>query len=68
MDDLGDRMPSALMDEMLSLLDACMLSEQLFLNRMPDAICLQLTDPCKVVEQADQLWLSLNHNSSCSSN
>ena len=72
MDDLGDRMPSALMDEMLSLLDGhqpCMLFEQLFLNRMSDAIRLQLadadfTDPRKVAEQADQLWLSMDHNSS----
>ena len=47
MEDLGDRMPSALMDEMLSLLDdhqPCMLFEQLFLNKMPDHIRLQLAD------------------------
>ena len=64
MDDLGDRMPSALMDEMLALLDGhhpCMLFEQLFLNRMPDPIRLQLadadfTDPRKVAEQADRMW------------
>lgn len=45
MGDLGDRPPSALMDEMLALLDGhtpCMLFEQLFLNRMPDPIRLQL--------------------------
>ena len=39
MGDLGDRRPSTLMDEMLSLLDGhspCLLFEQLFLNRMPD--------------------------------
>lgn len=45
MGDLGDRPPSALMDEMLALLDdhtPCMLFEQLFLNRMPDPIRLQL--------------------------
>lgn len=72
MDDLGDRMPSALMDEMLSLLDGhqpCMLFEQLFLNRMPDPIRLQLadadfTDPRRVAEQADGLWLSMDQNSS----
>lgn len=65
-------MPSALMDEMLSLLDGhqpCMLFEQLFLNRMPDPIRLQLadadfTDPRKVAEQADRLWLAMDHNSS----
>ena len=69
LDDLGDRMPSALMDEMLSLLDGhqpCMLFEQLFLNRMPDPIRLQLaeadfSDPRKVAELADQLWLAMEH-------
>ena len=47
MGDLGDRMPSVLMDEMLALLDGhqpCMFFEQLFLNRMPDPIRLQLAD------------------------
>ena len=71
MNDLGDRTPSALMDEMLSLLDGhqpCMLFEQLFLDRMPDSIRLQLADadfadPRKLTEQADQLWLSLEHSS-----
>ncbi len=71
MGDLGDRMPSALMDEMLSLLDGhapCMLFEQLFLNRMPDPIRLQLadadfTDPRTVAEHADGLWLSMGPNS-----
>lgn len=72
MGDLGDRMPSALMDEMMSLLDGhhpCMLFEQLFLNRMPDPIRLQLadadfTDPRRVAEHADQLWESMSLNSS----
>ncbi len=44
LDDLGDRKPSALMDEMWSLLDGyspCLLFEQLFINRMPDPIRLQ---------------------------
>ena len=67
MDDLGDRRPSALMDEMLALLDGhqpCMLFEQLFLNRMPDPIRLQLvdadfTDPRRVAERADALWQSM---------
>ena len=66
MGDLGDRPPSALMDEMLALLDGhapCMLFEQLFLNRMPDPIRLQLADadfsnPRKVAERADELWQS----------
>ena len=69
-DDLGDHTLSTLMDEMLSLLDGhqpCMLFEQLFLNRMPDPIRLQLadadfTDPRQVAEQADQLWPSMKHN------
>lgn len=64
MGDLGDRPPSALMDEMLALLDGhapCMLFEQLFVNRMPDPIRLQLadadfSDPHKVDERADELW------------
>ena len=72
LDDLGERTPSALMDEMLSLLDGhkpCMLFEQLFLNRMPDPIRIQLadadfTDPRKVAKQADRLWLSMEHNGS----
>ena len=70
MGDLGDRRPSALMDEMLSLLDGhspCMLFEQLFLNRMPDPIHLQLaeadfTDPRRVAEHADELWLAMGPN------
>lgn len=76
MEELGDRMPSALMDEMLSLLDGhqpCMLFEQLFLNRMPDPIRLRLadadfSDPRKVAEQADELWQSMNSNSNPSIN
>ena len=72
LDDLGDRMPSALMDEMLSLLDGhqpCMPFEQLFLNWMPDSIRLRLadadfTDSRRVAELADELWLSMDQNSS----
>ena len=71
MGDPGDRMPSVLMDEMLALLDGhqpCMLFEQLFLNRMPEVIRLQLADgdfaaPRKVAEQADELWQSMSHSS-----
>ena len=58
MDDLGDRMPSALMDEMWALLDGhqpCMLFEQLFLNWMPDTIRLQLTSPTHV-KWLNSLW------------
>ena len=70
MGNLGERMPSGLMDEMLALLDGhqpCMLFEQLFLN-LPDAIHLQLADadfadPRKIAEQADELWLSMSLSS-----
>ena len=48
MHDLEDKMPSALMDEMLYLIDGhqpCILFEQLFLNQMSaDPIHLQLTN------------------------
>ena len=65
MDDPEDRMSSALTDELLSLLDGhqpCVLFEQLFQNRLPDPICLQLadadfTDPSKVAEQANELHM-----------
>ncbi len=71
LDDLGDRKPSVLMDEMLSLLDGhspCLLFEQLYFNRMPDPIRLQLaeadfTQPRTVAEKADQLWLSMGFSS-----
>ena len=57
--------------EILALLDGhqpCMLFEQLFLNRMPDNIRLQLTDtdftdPRKVAEHADELWQAMSLNS-----
>ena len=71
-DDLGVRITSALIDEMLSLLDdhqPCALFKQCFLNWMPHRISLQLadsdfTDPRSVAEQADELWLSMDQNSS----
>lgn len=47
MDESGDRRPSALMDEKLSLLEGhqpYLLLEQLVLNRMPEPIRLQLAD------------------------
>jgi len=69
MDDLGDRLLTALMDTMLALLEGhqpCLLFEQLFLNRIPDSIRLQLAEadfsnPCKVAEHADTLWLSMDY-------
>ena len=65
-------MPSALMDEMLSLLEGhqpCMLFKQLFVNQMPDPIRLWLvdgdfTDRRRVAEQADEQWLSMDQKSS----
>ena len=61
---LGDRKPSALMDEMLSLLDgheSCFLFESLFLEQLPEDLRLQLadeafTDPRKLAAKADVLW------------
>ena len=68
MNDLGDRMPSALMDEMQVLLDGhqlCMPFEQLFQRQLSEPICLRLadadfTDPSRVAELADELWLSMD--------
>ena len=42
-----------------------MLFEQLFLNQMPEPIRLQLadadfTDPLRLAEQSDGLWLPMN--------
>ena len=64
MDGLGDRKPSVLMNEMLALLDGhqpCLLFEQLFLEQMPDDICLIITDddftnPQQLAARADVLW------------
>ena len=60
------------MDKMQFLLDGhqpCMLFEHLFLDQMPDSIRLRLadadfTDSHRVAEQADELWLSMDQNSS----
>ncbi|XP_078493982.1 uncharacterized protein LOC144749499 [Ciona intestinalis] len=65
---LGDRKPSALMDEMLSLLgnhESCLLFEELFLQRMPNdiRICLakeDLEEPRQLARRADQLWQARN--------
>ena len=63
--DLGNGIPSALMDKMISMLDGhqpCMLCKQLFLNRMPDSICPRLADAdfidsSSLAEWAYELWL-----------
>jgi hypothetical protein len=71
MDSLGDRLPSVLMDDMLGLLDGhqpCLLFEQLFLERLPPMLRLQLSDadfadPRKVAQRADALWqVHINSN------
>ncbi|XP_059810283.1 uncharacterized protein LOC132383399 [Hypanus sabinus] len=64
LDGLGDRPPSALMNEMLSLADEhtpCLMFEQAFLEQLPEDICLLLSDadfsdPRKVAARADLLW------------
>ena len=58
---LGDSKPSALMDEMLALLGnhaPCLLFEQLFLERLPEDIRVQLVDAeiKDHQELADALW------------
>ena len=63
---LGDSKPSALMDEMLALLGEhppCLLFEQLFLERLPEDIRIQLvdseiTDHRQLAKRADALWSS----------
>ncbi|XP_059805130.1 uncharacterized protein LOC132380394 [Hypanus sabinus] len=64
LDGLGDRPPSALMNEMLSLADEhtpCLMFEQAFLEQLPEDIRLLLSDsdfsdPRKVAAWADLLW------------
>ncbi|XP_059839225.1 E3 ubiquitin-protein ligase RNF185 isoform X1 [Hypanus sabinus] len=64
LDGLGDRPPSALMNEMLALAEGhkpCLMFEQAFLERLPEDIHLLLSDvdfsdPRKVAAQADVLW------------
>ena len=61
---LGDSKPSVLMDEMLALLGdhpPCMLFEQLFLERLPEDIRVQLVDTKiedhrELARKADALW------------
>lgn len=71
---LGDRKPSALMDEMLALAQGhrtCFLFEQLFLEQLPDDIRMMLSDqdfqdPRKLAEAADKLWLARGQRSTVS--
>lgn len=64
--ELGDTKPSALMDEMLAVLGdhpPCLLFEQLFLERLPEDIRVQLVDAqidgCRqLAKHADALWAS----------
>ncbi|XP_072924287.1 uncharacterized protein [Hemitrygon akajei] len=64
LDGLGDRLPSALMNEMLALADGhkpCLMFEQACLEQLPGDIHLLLadadfSDPRKVAAQADVLW------------
>ena len=68
---LGDSKPSALMDEMLALLGdhpPCLLFEQLFLERLPEDIRIQLVDSKmddhrQLAKRADALWSSRNMES-----
>ena len=63
---LGDSKPSALMDEMLALLGnhpPCLLFEQLFLERLPEDVRIQLVDAefkdhRELARRADVLWSS----------
>lgn len=64
--DIGDRKPSELMDEILSLLDGhkpCLLAEQVFLEHLPEDIRMQIADedfeqPQALAIKADNLWLA----------
>jgi cleavage and polyadenylation specificity factor subunit 1 len=72
LDGLGDRKPSALMDEILSLAgdhSSCLVLEQIFLEQLPDDMRLVLADqPFEdlraLAAQADKLWESSCHVSS----
>lgn len=70
--ELGDRKPSALMDEMLALLgnhQPCFLFNYLFLRHLPENLRTQLASrtfnsPRELAETADVLWLArdIGHN------
>lgn len=70
--DLGDRKPSELMDEILSLLDGhkpCLLVEQIFLEQLPEDIRVQIADadfldPRALALRADVMWLAKRQSSS----
>ncbi|XP_069745831.1 uncharacterized protein [Narcine bancroftii] len=72
LDGLGDRSPSALMDEMLALAEdhkPCFLFCQTFLEQMPEDIQLLLTDedfsnPRRAAARADALWRTNRENES----
>ncbi len=72
--ELGDSQPSALMDEMLALLGSRspeILFKQLFLERLPEDIRMQLaasefTDYRQMAKQADKLWSSRHTHSDIS--
>ena len=63
---LGDKKPSAIMDEILALVDdgkLCLLSEQIFLDLMPVDIRVLLAedefqDPRALARRADILWMA----------
>ncbi len=67
---LGDSKPSSLMDEMLALLGdhpPCLLFDQLFLERLPEDIRIQLVDVKignhrELALKADRLWISRDSN------
>jgi len=76
LNDIGDRKPSELMDEILSLLDGhklCLLAEQIFLEHLPEAIRMQISDnefgePQTLAIRADGLWLALQQSATQSIN
>ncbi|XP_069773409.1 uncharacterized protein [Narcine bancroftii] len=70
LDGLGDRSPSALMDEMLALAEdheLCFLFRQIFPEQIPEDIWLHLSeedfsDPRKAATWADALWQAEQEN------
>ena len=66
MPQLGDKKPSVLIDEMLALIadhHPCFLFNYLFLQLLPDDICMVLSgqqwnDLCQLVARADELWMA----------
>lgn len=63
---LGDRKPSVLMSEILTLMDGhwpCLFFEYAFLEQLLDDICLLLSgvsfdEPLQLAERTDKLWLA----------